>query len=149
MSAEGSGGGCWTFPAQTNDLLEHTDTLTLATFYGGTKGGFPYGINRHDDIALETVAERRKADPEYPNDPDILPGTNNVYDVDGPGGGRRAPAISGMQRSNEGFQCETTVCSTVSFLSRYPRRWRKRMITFRVQPDLGGLFGLIVAKEGY
>jgi DNA-binding beta-propeller fold protein YncE len=87
VSAEGSvNGGYWTFAAQTNDLLEHTDTLSLATFYSGTKGGFPYGVNRHDDITLANAAERRRVDPDYLNDPDILPGTSNVYDVDGPGG---------------------------------------------------------------
>jgi hypothetical protein len=76
----------WTFSAQTNDLLERTDPLTLATLFKGEAGGFPYGSNRNANIAYPTGKERHAANPSDAGDPDILPGTHSVYDVDGPGG---------------------------------------------------------------
>jgi len=87
VSAEGSMTGVyWTFSGQTTDLLERTDPSTLATIYKGEKGNFPYGSNRDADIGYPTAKERHAADPTYGEDPDILPGTHSVYDVDGPGG---------------------------------------------------------------
>ena len=87
VSAEGSMTGVnWTFAAQTNDLLERTDPLTLATLIKGEPGGFPYGSNRSANIGYPTGQERHAANPSDPGDPDILPGTHSVYDVDGPGG---------------------------------------------------------------
>jgi DNA-binding beta-propeller fold protein YncE len=87
VSAEGSMTGVyWTFSAQTTDLLERTDPLTLATGFKGEKGSFPYGSNRNANIGYPTAKERHAADPAYSDDPDILPGTHSVYDVDGPGG---------------------------------------------------------------
>jgi DNA-binding beta-propeller fold protein YncE len=87
VSAEGSMTGVnWTFAAQTNDLLERTDPLTLATSFKGESGGFPYGSNRNADIGYPTDKERRAANPSQAGDPDILPGMRSAYDVDGPGG---------------------------------------------------------------
>ncbi len=87
VSAEGSMTGVyWTFSAQTNDLLERTDPLTLATLFKGEHGGFPYGSNRNADIGYPTGKERHTANPSDAGNPDILPGTQSVYDVDGPGG---------------------------------------------------------------
>jgi DNA-binding beta-propeller fold protein YncE len=87
VSAEGSMTGVyWTFSAQTNDLLERTDPLTLATLYKHQPGSFPYGSNRNANIGYPTGKERHAADPSDAGDPDILPGTHSVYDVDGPGG---------------------------------------------------------------
>jgi DNA-binding beta-propeller fold protein YncE len=87
VSAEGSMSGVnWTFAAQTNDLLERTDPLTLATGIKGEHGGFPYGDNRGANIGYPTAKERHAADTAYSEDPDILPGTRSIYDVDGPGG---------------------------------------------------------------
>jgi DNA-binding beta-propeller fold protein YncE len=87
VAGEGSiNGAYWTFAGQTNDFLEHEDTLTLSTGYKKEQGGFPYGTNRSDNIAYATGSERHAADKDYPNEPDILPGTRNVFDVDGPGG---------------------------------------------------------------
>jgi DNA-binding beta-propeller fold protein YncE len=87
VSAEGSMTGVyWTFAAQTNDLLERTDPLTLATGFKGETGGFPYGSNRNANIGYATGKERQVANPSEAGDPDILPGAHSVYDVDGPGG---------------------------------------------------------------
>jgi len=87
VSAEGSvTGKDWTFGAQTNDMLEHTDPLTLATYYKGETGGFPYGSDRAADTAYATSEQRHALDPSQTSDPDILPGARSVYDLDGPGG---------------------------------------------------------------
>jgi DNA-binding beta-propeller fold protein YncE len=104
VSAEGSMTGVyWTFAGQTNDLLERTDPLTLATGFKGESGGFPYGSNRNVNIGYPTAKERHAADSKCTptpgtgracrealasdaGDPDILPGSHSVYDVDGPGG---------------------------------------------------------------
>jgi DNA-binding beta-propeller fold protein YncE len=87
VTGEGSQNGAyWTFAAQTNDFLEHEDTLSLVSAYTGELGGFPYGENRGVDIEYGNASERRSADKDYPDDPDILPGMRSVYDVDGPGG---------------------------------------------------------------
>ncbi|MDE2164423.1 MAG: bifunctional YncE family protein/alkaline phosphatase family protein [Alphaproteobacteria bacterium] len=42
------------------------------------------GGNRNVDVAIGTLAERMQEEPGYPNDPNILPGTNNVAAPDGP-----------------------------------------------------------------
>ncbi|HXS20932.1 MAG TPA: bifunctional YncE family protein/alkaline phosphatase family protein [Steroidobacteraceae bacterium] len=44
------------------------------------------GLNRGVNVAYASLAERRKANPGTPNDPDLLPGTNDVAGIDGPGG---------------------------------------------------------------
>jgi DNA-binding beta-propeller fold protein YncE len=87
LSGEGSVNGAeWTFAAQTSDMIERTDPLSLATFYKGENGGFPYGSDRSANTAYPTSKQRNEADPSHTSDPDILPGTNSVYGLDGPGG---------------------------------------------------------------
>jgi len=87
VSSEGSmTGAFWTYAGQSTDLLERTDPLSLANGWNRVQGGFPYGNNRNANIAYPTAKERHAADPAYPDEPDILPGTHSVYDVDGPGG---------------------------------------------------------------
>ncbi len=44
------------------------------------------GINRNINVGLPTVAERKLANPKTPSDPDLLPGTANVAEPDGPKG---------------------------------------------------------------
>jgi DNA-binding beta-propeller fold protein YncE len=44
------------------------------------------GINRNINVGLPTVAERKMANPKTPSDPDLLPGTANVAEPDGPKG---------------------------------------------------------------
>jgi DNA-binding beta-propeller fold protein YncE len=86
-SAEGSmTGRDWTFAAQTNDMQERNDPLVLATAYKGESGGFPYETDRFANTAFSTGKKRNEIDPFHTADPDILPGTNRVYGLDGPGG---------------------------------------------------------------
>jgi DNA-binding beta-propeller fold protein YncE len=44
------------------------------------------GLNRDINVGLATVRERQKANPKTPDDPDLLPGTANVSEPDGPKG---------------------------------------------------------------
>ena len=83
-SGEVSGDGWpWSTSARETDVIVKTMPLNYA------KRGAPYdaeGENRNVNVALPTVAERQAADPRYPNDPNLLPGTNNVAAPDGPQG---------------------------------------------------------------
>ncbi len=44
------------------------------------------GTNRNINVGLPTVAQRKEANPKTPSDPDLLPGTANVAEPDGPHG---------------------------------------------------------------
>lgn len=44
------------------------------------------GLNRNINVGLATAAERKLANPKTPSDPDLLPGTANVAEPDGPKG---------------------------------------------------------------
>jgi YVTN family beta-propeller protein len=44
------------------------------------------GTNRDINIGLATLKERKEANPKMPDDPDLLPGTANVAEPDGPKG---------------------------------------------------------------
>lgn len=67
------------------------------------------GENRNVNVGLATLAERRKAAPYYPDDPDLLPGTNDVGAPDGPQGQRQkgylwdAALRAGLSVRNYGF----------------------------------------------
>ena len=83
-SGEVSGDGWpWSTSARETDVIVKTMPLTYA------KRGAPYdaeGENRNVNVALPSVAARQAAEPRYPNDPNLLPGTNNVAAPDGPQG---------------------------------------------------------------
>ncbi len=44
------------------------------------------GLNRNINVGLPTVEQRKEANPKTPSDPDLLPGTANVAEPDGPHG---------------------------------------------------------------
>ena len=72
------------------------------------------GLNRGVNIAYATLAERRKANPGTPDDPDLLPGTNDVAGIDGPGGLTQQGYIwsaalrAGRSVRNYGMEGDTT-----------------------------------------
>ena len=72
------------------------------------------GLNRGVNIAYATPAERRKANPGTPDDPDLLPGTNDVAGIDGPGGLTQQGYIwsaalrAGRSVRNYGMEGDTT-----------------------------------------
>ncbi len=83
-SGQVSGSGWnWSTSGQASTMVESTIPLN----YAGR--GFTYdyeGDNRNINVGFATLAERRSANPETPNDPNLLPGTNDVAAPDGPGG---------------------------------------------------------------
>ncbi len=65
----------WSTAARESDI----GVKTIPVYYA--KRGAAYdveGQNRGVNVGLGDVAKRRAADPSYPNDPDLLPGTGNV-----------------------------------------------------------------------
>jgi YVTN family beta-propeller protein len=70
---------------------------------------------RFIDTTVPTVAERKANDPDYPNDPNLLPGTNDVNAPDGPEG-----------QKQEGFLWDSALrhhlaVRNYGFDSHYPR----------------------------
>ena len=81
-SGEVSGDGWnWSTSARTADSVEKTAPVT----YAGRGLDYDYeGTNREINVGLATTAARLAADPEQPDDPDLLPGTADVSAGDGP-----------------------------------------------------------------
>ncbi|MDB5419891.1 MAG: hypothetical protein JWP50_3310, partial [Phenylobacterium sp.] len=96
----------WTTAARTNDWTEREAPVNYAV------RGLQYdqeGTNRNVNVGYATTAERRRADPLSPNDPDLLPGLADVAAPDGPGGEAGAGYIwdgalrAGLKVRNWGF----------------------------------------------
>ena len=83
-SGEVSGDGWnWSTAARTTDVAEKM----VPVMYAGR--GLSYdvgGTNRNINVGLATVETRRAANPQTPDDPDLLPGTADVAAPDGPAG---------------------------------------------------------------
>ena len=76
-------GWAWSTSARAPDIVEKQYPVNYA------KRGLSYdteGNNRNINVSMATLAERRKANPLTPDDPDILPGTVDVAAPDGPDG---------------------------------------------------------------
>lgn len=83
-SGEVSGDGWnWSTAARTTDFTEKT----VPVLYAGRGLTYDFeGTNRRINVGLATLAERQAANPQTPNDPDLLPGTADVAAPDGPQG---------------------------------------------------------------
>jgi DNA-binding beta-propeller fold protein YncE len=83
-SGQVSGSGWnWSTAARASEILENTIPVQYAD------RGITYdyeGSNRNINVGFATLAARRAANPETPNDPNLLPGTADVDAPDGPGG---------------------------------------------------------------
>lgn len=80
VSAEGWN---WSTAARGSQMVENTYPVQYAD------RGITYdfqGENRNINVGFATMAERRKIDPDVPEDKDLLPGTADVDAPDGPGG---------------------------------------------------------------
>ena len=122
-SGEVSGNGWpWSTSARETDTTVKGLPLDYASSPINPKlnRGAPYdaeGQNRRVDTGYPTVAQRQAADPRYPNDPNLLPGTNNDGAPDGPNGQKQLGYIwdsalrAGLTVRNYGFLCD---------LNRYP-----------------------------
>lgn len=71
----------WTVSARAPDVIEHQVPVCYA---GRGLSLDSEGTNRSVNVALATVAERKAANPIYPDDPDLLPGQTNTAAPDGP-----------------------------------------------------------------
>jgi hypothetical protein len=96
----------WTTAARTNDFTEREAPVNYAN------RGLQYdqeGANRNVNMGYATSAERQKANPVSPGDPNVLPGARDVAAPDGPGGeeGRGyiwdAALRAGLSIRNYGF----------------------------------------------
>ncbi len=100
-SGEVSGNG-WPWSTSAREMDINVKTVPLS--YAGR--GSPRGIN----VDMPTVAERQMNDPNYPNDPNLLPGGNNDNAPDGPEGQRQQGYLwdsvlrHGMTVRNYGFE---------------------------------------------
>jgi DNA-binding beta-propeller fold protein YncE len=81
-SGESSGDGWnWSTSARTSDNVEKTEPVN----YAGRGLAYDYeGTNRDINVGFPTVRERQAANPVTPGDPNLLPGTSDVSEVDGP-----------------------------------------------------------------
>jgi len=84
-SGDVSGDGWnWSTAARTTDMAEKNIFVEY-----GTNHGLSYdyeGTNRNINVGFATVRERRAANPNVPEDPDLLPGTADVVAPDSPEG---------------------------------------------------------------
>ncbi len=85
-SGEVSGDG---WPWSTSGRESDFGVKANAVNYAGRGLQYEFeGTNRDINIGLATLKERREANPKMPDDPDLLPGTANVAEPDGPEGAR-------------------------------------------------------------
>jgi YVTN family beta-propeller protein len=71
----------WTTSARAPDVIERQFPVAYA---GRGLSLDSEGTNRNVNVAIATLAERRKADALTPTDPDVLPGQTNTAAPDGP-----------------------------------------------------------------
>jgi YVTN family beta-propeller protein len=83
-SAEVSGDGWnWSTAARASEFVENEVPIQ----YAGRGITYDFeGENRNINVGFATLEERRKTEPDLPNDKDLLPGTADVDAPDGPGG---------------------------------------------------------------
>ena len=83
-SGEVSGDG---WPGSTSGRESDFGVKANAVNYGGRGLQYEFeGTNRDINIGLKTLKERKEANPATPDDEDLLPGTANVAEPDGPAG---------------------------------------------------------------
>jgi YVTN family beta-propeller protein len=107
----------WTTAARTNDFTEREAPVNYAD------RGLQYdqeGANRNINVGYATSAERQKANPLSPADPNVLAGVRDVAAPDGPGGeeGRGyiwdAALRAGLSLRNYGFFGDLTRYQTAT-----------------------------------
>jgi YVTN family beta-propeller protein len=73
----------WTVQAEALDVVEHQTSVNYA---GRGLTNDSEGESRGVNVALPTLAERLAQKPTQVNDPDLLPGTDDITSPDGPNG---------------------------------------------------------------
>ena len=114
----------WTTAGRTTDFTEREAPVN----YAGR--GLQYdqeGDNRNINVGFATSAERHAANPLLPDDPDILPGANDVAAPDGPGGAAGLGFIwdsalrAGLTVRNWGFYGDLALYERDAGAARTPR----------------------------
>jgi len=132
----------WTTAARTNDWTEREAPVNYA------QRGLQYdqeGPNRNVNVGYATTAERLKADPLTPNDPNVLPGTADVAGLDAPGAANAGYIWDGALRAgltvrNWGFFGDLALYETEAGKAAIPLErepWKtKRQVFFPAKPSL-------------
>jgi DNA-binding beta-propeller fold protein YncE len=83
-SGEVSGDG---WPWSTSGRESDFGQKAVPVQYADRGTGYEYeGLNRNINVGLASLSERKAANPKTPDDPDLLPGTVNLAEPDGPKG---------------------------------------------------------------
>jgi len=119
-SAETSNDGWpWSTSARAPDVIERQFPVTYG-FRGLSLDS--EGLNRSINVAMPTVAQRQAGDPLTPDDPDLLPGQDDVAAPDGPNDEVNtgylwdAALRAGLTVRNYGFFVDTTCYNVPSCL---------------------------------
>lgn len=106
-TGEVSGNG---WPWSTSAMELDIGAKNLSLNYAGRGLSYDWeGTNRNVNVGIEGTAGRKAAAPGYPDNDDLLPGTNNVAAPDGPGAERQqgylwdAAMRAGLTVRNYGF----------------------------------------------
>ncbi len=114
----------WTVAARTNDFTEREAPVNYAS------RGLQYdqeGDNRNLNVGFASSAERRKANPLGPKDPDMLPGARDVAAPDAPEGDAEHGYIwdqalkAGLKVRNWGFYGDLALYDAKAGATRTPR----------------------------
>jgi DNA-binding beta-propeller fold protein YncE len=127
----------WSTAARTNDWTEREAPVN----YAGR--GLQYdqeGDNRNLNVGLATSAERRKANPLGPADPNMLPGARDVAAPDAPGDAERGYIWDGAMRAglsvrNWGFYGDLALYEKDAGKLQTPKvrePWKSKTVVFTV-----------------
>lgn len=139
-TGEVSGNGWpWSTSARESDF----GARSLSVNYANRGLSYDWeGTNRNVAVGMPTTAERRAANPDYPDDPDLLPGTGDVAAPDGPDGQpQRGYLWSGALRAgldvrNYGFAIDLRpYAKGTAALERDPHR-TNTPVAFSTNPEL-------------
>ena len=136
-SGEVSGNGWpWSTSGRESDFGQKAVTLN----YAGRGTNYEYeGTNRDINVGLATVAERRRANPKTPDDPDLLPGASNVAAPDGPAGtgSEKGYIWDAVLRKGLTFREYGCMSDMLSGAPREPNAFEKKIVLSRpANPEL-------------
>jgi hypothetical protein len=136
----------WTVAGRTNDFTEREAPVN----YGDRGLQFDQeGDNRNLNVGFASSAERLKANPLGPKDPDMLPGAHDVAAPDAPDGDREAGYIwdqalkAGLKVRNWGFYGDLVLYDAKAGPARTPRErepWKRGLTVF--MPDKASLMAI-------
>jgi YVTN family beta-propeller protein len=136
-SGEVSGDGWpWSTSARESDFGEKAVVLNYAN--RGTNYEYE-GLNRDINVGLQTLAQRKAANPKTPSDPDLLPDAINVAEPDGPKGSPRGKGYiwDAVLRAGLTFREYGCMSDTNLDAPREPYPFKARVVVSRpANPEL-------------